>query len=157
MSERLNYADAAPGAYQAMLGIETYVRGCGLEQSLLELMKVRASQLNRCAYCLDMHCKDARAAGESAQRLDLVAAWREACCYSAHERAALAWTEVLTQLGPRGVPDDVYEDAKSLFTAPELVTVAMVVIAINSWNRLAIAFRSPESGSYVTRDTVRVA
>jgi AhpD family alkylhydroperoxidase len=154
MSERLNYADAAPGAYQAMLGIETYVRGCGLERSLLELMKVRASQLNGCAYCLDMHCKDARAAGESEQRLDLLAAWREAPCYSARERAALAWTEALTPLGPRGVPDDVYEEASGLFTAPELGNLAMVVIAINGWNRLAIAFRSPEPGSYVARQRV---
>ena len=148
MTERLRYSDAAPGAYQAMRGLEAYVRGCGLERPLLELMKVRASQLNGCAYCLDMHCKDARGAGETAQRLDLLAAWREAPCYSARERAALAWTEAMTKLGPHGVPDDVYAEAKGRFTPPELVNLAMAVIAINGWNRLAIAFRSPEPGSY---------
>jgi len=110
---------------------------------------VRASQLNGCAYCLDMHCKDARAAGESQSRLDMLAAWREAPCYSPRERAALAWTEALTQLGPHGVPEPVYEAAKELFTAPELVNLSMAIITINGWNRLAIAFRSPEPGSYV--------
>lgn len=157
MNERLGYANAAPGVYDAMLAMERYVRGCGLERSLIELMKVRASQLNGCAYCLDMHCKDARAAGEPDQRLDLLAAWREAPCYSARERAALAWTEAMTRLGTRGVPDDVYEDANGLFTAQELVNLAMAVIAINGWNRLAITFRSPEPGSYVARLPVEQA
>ena len=148
MTERLDYAGAAPGAFEAMRGLETYLRQCGLDRRLLELVKVRASQINGCAYCLDMHCKDARAAGETAQRLDLLAGWREAPCYSARERAALAWTEALTALAPGGMPDGVYQEAETLFTPGELVNLAMAIIAIGGWNRLAIAFSSPEPGSY---------
>jgi AhpD family alkylhydroperoxidase len=151
MGPRVNYATAAPGAVHAMLNLEKYVRGSGLEGPLLELVKVRASQMNGCAYCLDMHTKDARAAGETEQRLYGVSAWREAPYYSERERAALAWTEAVTQLGPHGVPDDVYAPIEKVFTEPELVNLTMAVITINGWNRLSIAFRSPEPGSYVVR------
>ena len=146
--QRLNYATEAPQAYQAMLELDRFVRGSGLAKPLLELMKVRASQINGCAYCLDMHTKDARAAGESEQRLHMLAAWREAPVYSERERVALAWTEEVTRLGPNGVPDDQYAEAQGLFTGPELVNLTMAVIAINGWNRLAVTFRSPEPGSY---------
>ncbi len=151
MAPRVNYATAAPGAYRAMSSLQQYVSGAGLEPSLLELVKVRASQMNGCAFCLDMHTKEARAAGETEQRLYGLSAWREASYYSERERAALAWTEAVTQLGPHGVPDDVYDTIEKLFTEPELVNLTMAVIAINGWNRLAIAFRSPEPGSYVVR------
>ena len=151
MAPRVNYAAAAPEAMRAMLNLEQYVRTSGLDRTMLELVKVRASQMNGCAYCLDMHTKDARAAGETEQRLYGVAAWREAPYYTERERAALAWTEAVTQLGPHGVPDDVYDVVEKLFTEPALVNLTLAVIAINGWNRLSIAFRSPEPGSYVVR------
>jgi AhpD family alkylhydroperoxidase len=148
MTERLNYYSVAPSAYQAMLNLEVYVRQSGIDRPLLELVKLRASQINGCAYCLDMHSKDARAAGESAERLDMLAAWREAPCYTARERAALAFAEAVTSLASGGVPEGVYQEAESLFTPVELVNLTMAIIAINGWNRLAITFRSPEPGSY---------
>lgn len=148
MNRPLDYGRASSGAAAAMLQMEGFVRGCGLEHSLLELVKVRASQLNGCAFCLDMHMKDARAAGETEQRLYMLAAWREALCYSERERAALAWAEAVTQLGPHGVSDAVYADAEKAFTPEELVNLTMAVITINGWNRLAIAFHHPEPGSH---------
>ena len=151
MSGRLDYATVAPGASEAMRGIERYVRASGLEHSLLELVKVRASQLNGCAYCLDMHTKDARAAGESEQRLYVVAAWREAPFYTERERAALEWAETVTVLGRDGVSDELYNRARRVFSELELVNLTMAIIAINGWNRLSIAFRSPEPGSYTPR------
>ncbi len=147
MSARIQYPKAAPGAYQAMLGLEKYIHNCGLEASLLELIKMRASQINGCAFCLDMHSKDARAAGESEQRLYLLDAWRETSFYSDRERAALLWTEALTLIADNHIPDDVYNEARRHFAEQELVDLSLAVVAINGWNRLAIAFRS-EVGAY---------
>ncbi|HTJ22855.1 MAG TPA: carboxymuconolactone decarboxylase family protein [Gemmatimonadaceae bacterium] len=148
MSGRFDYEVVAPAANEAMRGVERYVRGSGLERSLLELVKIRASQLNGCAFCLDMHTKDARAAGESEQRIYVLPAWREAPFYSERERAALAWTEALTRLGSGGVPDELYDQARKVFNEVELVNLTMAIVAINGWNRLSVAFRSPEPGSY---------
>lgn len=147
MTERLDYKKASPGAFQAMLGMENYVRQCALEHSLLELVKTRVSQINGCAYCLDMHTKDARAAGETEQRLYLLGAWRETTFYSARERAALAWAEALTHLAGHGVPDELYEEAKQQFAEKEMVDLSLAIIAINGWNRLAVPFRA-EAGTY---------
>jgi len=138
---RLEYARVAPGAAQAMGGLETYVRACGLEPALLELVKVRASQMNGCGYCIDMHTKDARFGGESEQRLYALAAWRESPFFSERERAALAWTESVTQINVGTVPDEVYEQARRHFSEKELVDLTLALVAINGWNRLAIAFR----------------
>ena len=150
MSERIDYAKAAPGAFRAMFMLEKYVRGCGLEASLLELVRMRASQINGCAFCLDMHSKDARAAGETEQRLYLLSAWREAPFYTDRERAALAWTEALTLVTDGHVPDEVYAEAREHFGEKELADLSLAVVAINGWNRLAIAFR-PEVGKYQPR------
>ncbi len=147
MSERLHYSQASPGALQAMYGLEKYVRESGLEHSLLELIKLRASQLNGCAYCIDMHTKDARAQGETEQRLYLTSAWREAPFYTPRERAALEWTEAVTLVSRDQVPDEVYERVRKEFSEKELVDLTMAVIAINGWNRLAISFRA-EVGTY---------
>ncbi|MCC6780346.1 MAG: carboxymuconolactone decarboxylase family protein [Hyphomicrobiales bacterium] len=148
---RISYAEAAPDAYKAMLGLEQYVRDSGLEHSLLELVKTRASQINGCAYCVDMHTKDARAAGETEQRLYVLSTWREAPFYSARERAALDWTEAVTQLGPHGVPDDLYRAAREHFDEKGLTDLTMAIIAINGWNRLAIALQGADVGSYTVR------
>ena len=149
MKELLNYAKASPAALKAFLGVETYVRGAGLDPALLELVKMRASQINGCAYCLDMHSKDARAAGESEQRLHVLPAWRETSFYSTRERAALAWCEALTQLPAhdQSVPDALYEEARAQFDEKELVDLTLLVTLINSWNRINIAAR-PEVGDY---------
>lgn len=144
---RLNYSEVSPGALKAMLGLEMHVRGSGIEHSLLELIKTRSSQLNGCAYCLDMHTKDARAAGETEQRLYALSAWREAPFFTDRERAALAWTEAITFIADGHAPDDVYEFAREQFTERELVDLTLAIVAINGWNRLAIAFRS-EAGHY---------
>lgn len=147
MEKRMDYTKAAPGALQAMLGMEKYVRSCGLEHSLLELVKTRASQLNGCAFCLDMHTKDAMAQGESAQRLFALDAWREAPFYTDRERAALAWTEAITNVQQGHVPEAVFQQARAQFSETELTNLTLAIITINGWNRLAIAFR-PEVGSY---------
>ena len=147
MKQRIDYRTAAPDAFAAMLGLEKYTRQSGLEHSLLELVKTRVSQINGCAYCLDMHTKDARAAGETEQRLYLLSAWRETRFFSPRERAALAWAEAVTQLGGHGVPDAVYDEARAQFDEKALVDLTLAVVAINGWNRLAIPFRS-EAGSY---------
>ena len=115
MTQRIDYRTTAPGAFQAMLGLETYVRQCGLEHSLLELVKTRVSQINGCAYCLDMHTKDARAAGESEQRLYLLPAWRETTFYTPRERAALAWAEAVTQLAGHEISDELYDEVRRHF------------------------------------------
>ena len=147
---RISYKEIAPGAYRSMLGLERYVGESGLEHSLLELVRTRASQLNGCAFCLDMHSKDAIAAGETPQRLLVLSAWRDAPFYTERERAALAWTEAVTQLGPSGVPDELYRTTRQQFDERQLVDLTMAIVAINGWNRLAIAFHSPEAGSHVS-------
>ncbi len=150
MTQRLNYQTASPDAFRAMLQMEKQVHHSGLEASLLELVKTLASQLNGCAWCLDMHTKDARAAGESEQRLYLLAAWRDAPIYTPRERAALAWTEAVTQLAAaRDVPDAVYEEARRHFDEKALVDLTLAIIAINGWNRLNVAFRTAV-GDYVS-------
>ena len=150
MSERLDYKNASPEAFKAMLGMEQQIHKSGLEKPLLELVKSRASQLNGCAWCLDMHTKDARACGETEQRLYLLPVWREASCYSDRERAALAWTEAVTLVAAtQDVDDAVYEDARRHFGEKELVDLTLAVIAINGWNRLNVAFRTPV-GDYVS-------
>jgi AhpD family alkylhydroperoxidase len=147
MEPRLDVSKIAPQAYHAMLAVENYVRNCGLEGRLLELVKMRASQLNGCAYCIDMHSKDARAAGESEQRLYALSAWRETPFFSQRERAALAWTESVTLIGQDHVPDELFEEVRQQFSDEEMVNLTMAVVAINGWNRLAIPFRAVP-GSY---------
>ena len=147
MSERINYAKVTPEGYRAMSGLERYVRGSGLEPSLLELVKLRASQLNGCAYCIDMHWKDARARGESEQRLYGLMAWRESPYYTERERAALAWTEAVTLIADSHVPDELYEEVRQSFNETELVNLTFALVAINGWNRLAISLRT-EPGTY---------
>ena len=150
MDTRIEYGRVAPEAGKAMLGMEHYVRGAGLDPALLELVKLRASQLNGCAYCLDMHSKDARAAGETEQRLYVLPAWREAPFYTPRERAALAWTEALTLISAMDITDELYAATREHFDERELVNLTMAVITINGWNRLSIAFRTPV-GSYQPR------
>ncbi|MCC6213111.1 MAG: carboxymuconolactone decarboxylase family protein [Burkholderiales bacterium] len=149
MQQRLDYKLASPDAFKAMLNTETQVHRSGIEPLLLELVKTRASQLNGCAWCLDMHAKDARARGETEQRLYLLTAWREAPCYSERERAALAWTEALTQIPAHGVPDELYAEARRHFDEKALVDLTLAIIAINGWNRMNVAFRTAV-GSYVS-------
>lgn len=144
---RATPSEMAPEAYDAMLALERYLHRCGLERSLVELVKLRASQINGCAFCIDMHTKDARAGGETEQRLYLLDAWRESSFYSPRERAALAWTEAVTRISETHVPDEVYEEARRHYSEKELVDLNWVVVAINAWNRLAIPFRFP-AGSY---------
>ncbi|MCQ3980251.1 MAG: carboxymuconolactone decarboxylase family protein [Anaerolineae bacterium] len=142
MQSRLEYKKIAPAAYRAMRELETYVQQSSLEPSLLELVKTRASQINGCAYCIDMHTKDARARGESEQRLYVLNAWEETPFFSERERAALAWTETVTEVTKEHVPDEVYALARQQFTEKELVDLTMAIIAINGWNRLSISFRT---------------
>ncbi len=141
MQARIAYDKAAPEGVKAMWALENYVRHCGLEPALLELVKFRASQINGCAYCIDMHSKDARAHGETEQRLYALSAWRETPFFTERERAALAWTEALTEISHGHVPDEVYELARQYFGDKELVDLTLAVVAINGWNRLAISFR----------------
>lgn len=140
--QRLDYAAASPGALKAMYGLSQYSRSTNLEHSLLALVEVRASQLNGCTWCLEMHTKEARAAGETEQRLYLVAAWREAHCFSDRERAALAWTEAVTLVAQDHIPSEVYEAARKGFDEKDLVDLTIAIITINGWNRLNVAFRS---------------
>ena len=139
MEPRLNYAKLAPEPVKAMYGLGAYLAGCGLETGLLELVKIRASQINGCAYCIDMHTKDARAEGETEQRIYALNAWRETPFFTERERAALAWAEAVTQIG-QGVPDSVYAKASPHFSEKELVDLTWAVVAINGWNRVAISF-----------------
>lgn len=142
MTERLHYAKTSPGAYHAMLGLEKYIHDSGLEIPLIHLIKMRASQINKCAYCLDMHSKDLRAIGETEQRLYTLEAWRECPWYTDRERAALAWTEAVTLVADSQVPDEVYEQARGQFSEKELADLTVAVATINVWNRLSIAGRS---------------
>lgn len=150
MKPRLDYTKTAPGALKGMLELEKYVHGSGLERSLYELVKIRASQINGCAYCLDMHTKDARKAGESEQRIYALSAWRETTFYTKRERAALAWTEALTLISEDEVSDSLYKATLEHLNEEEIVALTMAIIAINGWNRLAISFRTPP-GSYEPR------
>lgn len=147
MDQRIDYGKAAPEGIRALSGLEVYVRRSGLEPGLVELIKTRASQINRCAYCIDMHTKDARAAGETEQRLYALPAWHETPFYTDRERAALAWTEALTLVSQGPVSDALYEEVRRHFSEKELVDLTLAVIAINGWNRLSISFRTVP-GSY---------
>ena len=147
MTARLNLMEVDPKLMRAMFGLAAPVAQSGLEKSLIDLIHFRVSQINGCAYCLDMHSKDLRAEGETEQRLYVLEAWREAPFYSERERAALAWAEAVTLLTNKDVPDDVYEQARAQFSEQELATLTLAVVAINSWNRLNIAFRT-EAGGY---------
>ena len=147
MTQRLRWAKVAPDAYRAMFALETYARSTGLEPSLYELVKLRASYVNGCAFCVDMHSKDARADGETEQRIYAIPVWRETPFFTPRERAALAWTEAVTELGPHGVPDDIYAEACAHFSEIELVHLTMCIVAINGWNQLGVAFRA-EVGTY---------
>lgn len=147
MTQRIDYAKLAPGGFRAIMGVESWVRQSGLDHTLIHLAKLRASYLNGCAYCVDMHSKDARVAGETEQRIYSVPVWRETPFYSARERAALLWTEAVTELGREGVSDALFEEVRSHFTDEEIAQLTTAVIAINIWNRLAIALGA-EVGSY---------
>ncbi|MGO9339690.1 MAG: carboxymuconolactone decarboxylase family protein [Terracidiphilus sp.] len=147
MAERLNYTKAFPEGVHAMLNLEKTIRSSGLEPSLLELVKTRASQMNGCAYCIDMHTKDARDAGETEQRLYALSAWRETPFFTPRERAALAWTEAITNIQQGHADYEVYEQARKEFDQAELVKLTLAIAQINTWNRIAIAFRV-EPGTY---------
>jgi AhpD family alkylhydroperoxidase len=147
MTQRLSSIEVAQGAMKAMFGLEAYLAKCGLEAPLLHLLKLRVSQINGCAYCIDMHWKDLTAGGETEQRLYMLDAWRESPFYSDRERAALAWAEAVTLVTEGHVPDEVFEDARKQFSEAELANLTLAVVAINGWNRLNIAFRTVP-GSY---------
>jgi AhpD family alkylhydroperoxidase len=146
---RVDYKAELPSALEAMVGLEAAVRRSSLEPALVELVKMRASQINGCAHCLDMHSKDARARGEDEQRLHVLAGWREAPFYSERERAALAWCEALTLLAQTGAPDDVYAEVEAHFSTEEIAALTYQIVAINGWNRLAVGLRAPV-GDYVS-------
>lgn len=153
MEERIGYSENAQGAYKAMLGLEAYLHHSSIEPMLLHLIKFRVSQINGCAYCLDMHSKDLRAGGESEQRLYLLDAWRESPFYTDRERAALEWAEALTLVREGHVPDEAYETVKAQFNEKEIIDLTMVIVTINSWNRISIAFRTTP-GTYQPGQTV---
>ena len=142
MKPRMDFFKAAPETIDALVQLEKKVQSSGLEQSLIELVKTRASQINGCAFCINMHTQDARKHGETEQRLYLLNAWREAPAYSERERAALAWTEALTLISETHAPDDAYEQVRAQFSEAETVNLTMLIATINAWNRLAISFRA---------------
>ncbi len=139
---RLSYSKVSPSGFGAMLSVERYLETCGLEPVLLELVRLRVSQINGCAYCIDIHAKKARAAGETEQRLYALSAWHETPFFTARERAALAWAEALTCIAATHAPDDVYEAARAEFGEKELVDLTLAIVAVNGFNRLAIGFRT---------------
>jgi AhpD family alkylhydroperoxidase len=147
MTNRINYATVAPEALRAVYGMEQFVRGSGLDESLVHLVKLRVSYMNGCAYCVDMHSKDARARGETEQRIYAVPVWHETPFYTNRERAALALAEAVTRLDGHGVPDSVFDEARAHFSEAELVNLVMAIATINTWNRLSITFRT-DVGSY---------
>ena len=151
MKARLDFRKASPQGDKAMVGLHVFVRNCGLDHGLLELVKLRASQINGCAHCIDMHSKELRADGESDQKLYLLDAWRESPFYTERERAALAWTEAVTLVTEGHVPDEVYEEARRQFGEEELVNLTLALVAINGANRLNIAFRTVPGGYHVRR------
>jgi AhpD family alkylhydroperoxidase len=138
-----NYLNAAPGAFKAMVSLESYLRHCGIEPSLIELVKLRVSQLNDCAYCIDNHSKKLLSSGESQERLHLLNAWRDANCYSEREKAAFAWAEAVTRLSEMHGDESLYAAVRKHFSEKELIDLTLAIIAINGWNRLNIAFRIP--------------
>jgi AhpD family alkylhydroperoxidase len=142
MKPRLNPYQAAPDTIKALSALEAQVQASGLEQSLIELVKTRASQINGCAFCINMHTQDARKQGETEQRLYLLNAWRESPVYTDRERAALAWTEAVTLISETHAPDGVYEEVRARFSEAETVNLTMLIATINAWNRIAISFRS---------------
>ena len=150
MQERINIAQVAPEVYKAMLGLEEYLHRSGLEQNLLHLIRLRASQINGCAYCIDMHWKDLRAIGETEQRLYGLDAWQESPYYSERERAAFAWTEAVTSITQGHVADEVYETVRKQFSEKEIADLTLAIATINAWNRLAISTRTA-AGQYVSR------
>jgi len=139
---RIDYNTVGPGAVRAVRALDEYVRASGLEPAVIELVKVRASLMNGCAYCVDIHTRDARSKGETEQRLFAVPVWRETPFFSVRERAALAWTEAVTAIGRSGVSDALFDEARTQFSDKELVDLTVAVIAINAWNRIAVTFRS---------------
>jgi AhpD family alkylhydroperoxidase len=143
MDARIDYTKASPAALKAMYGLQAAVNSSGLEPALQELIKLRVSQINGCAFCIDMHFREARAKGEKDERLYLLDAWREAPVYTDRERAALAWAEAVTLVSQTHVPDDVFRWAREHFEETELVNLTLAVVAINGWNRFAIGFRVP--------------
>src|SRR5499425_581712 len=147
MEARLEYRKFSQDALQAMLALEKYIANCGLDHKFVHLLKLRASQINGCAFCIDMHSIDARAAGETEQRLYALNAWRETPFFTDRERAALAWTEALTLIHEDHAPDDVYREVKAQFSDEDLVSLTLAVVAINGWNRVCIGFRAVP-GSY---------
>lgn len=147
MEPRIDHQNDHPDAIEGLMDLERFVGGSGLDRSLVHLVKLRASQINGCAYCIDMHTKDALAKGESEQRLHALSAWHETPFYTERERAALAWTEALTRIAESDVPDDLYRDVRDHFSEHEFVALTMAIVAINGWNRLAISFRTVP-GSY---------
>lgn len=152
MQERFDYRAASPDAYEAMLGMERFVRqASGLEPSLIELVKIRASQINRCAFCIDMHTREARACGETEQRLYALSAWSHAPFFTDRERAALAWTEAVTRIADAPVSDDVFIEASRQFSSTELVNLTVVCNTINGWNRIAVAFHTQPQTVAATR------
>jgi AhpD family alkylhydroperoxidase len=154
MAARLDYGKASPEATRALYALEMFVKSSGLDHSLLELIKLRASQINGCAFCVDMHWKDARAAGETEERLYMLSAWEEATVYSDKERTALALTEAVTLVSQTHVPDAVYEEAKKHFSDKELTNLIVAISTINAWNRLSITFRA-EPGKYQPAKTAK--
>jgi AhpD family alkylhydroperoxidase len=147
MKPRIDHRNVSPGALKAMFGLESFVNRAGLDHKLLNLVRFRVSQINGCAYCLDMHSKELRAAGETEQRLYALDAWRETPFFDEREQAALAWAEAVTLIGQGHVPDEVFQQAREQFSEEELVNLTLAVVAINGWNRLNIAFRTVP-GSY---------
>jgi AhpD family alkylhydroperoxidase len=143
MTPRIDVTKVNPSAYQAVAALQSYVDQSGLDAKLRELIKIRVSQINGCAFCLAMHTRDARKLGESDERMHLLAAWREAPLYSARERAALAWAEAITLVAEDHVPDEAFEAVRGQFTEKEIVDLTAAAAAINTWNRFAIAFRIP--------------
>jgi AhpD family alkylhydroperoxidase len=147
MQQRINLMEKGGAAVSALLGLNGHLAKSGLEENLLQLINFRVSQINGCAYCLDMHSKDLRAGGETEQRIYLLAAWRESPFYTKRERAALSWAEAITLVGERHVSDDVYDEVRKEFSEAELIDLTLAVIMINSWNRMNIAFHT-EAGNY---------
>ena len=142
MKPRMNFYQAAPDTMKALMALEEQIQSTGLEKSLIELVKIRASQINGCAFCINMHTEDARKRGETEQRIYLLNAWRESPLYSDRERAALAWTEAVTLISQTHAPDDVYNEVRAHFAETETVNLTMMIVSINTWNRLSIAFRA---------------